>query len=94
MNGQKHLRPYLKRVGNKRWRRDGKDIEVLEVNRVGYRKQYKMRRTIKVRITKKFYGDIKSTTISRYRTLRDANNAMNQANVLRAEIIENKKYQQ
>ncbi len=84
----KHLRPFLKRVGNKRWRKDGKDIDILEGNIVSYRKKHKVQRTIKVKITKKFYGDLKWTTTSKYRTLRDAENAMNQANVIKAEIIE------
>lgn len=30
----KHLRPYLKRVGNKRWRKDGKDIEITEIDNI------------------------------------------------------------
>lgn len=84
----KHLRPYLKRVGNKSWRRDGKKIEVNELSQLRQRKKHTSKRQIKVRITKRFHGDSKSTTISKYRTLRDAQNAMKQANVIRAEIIE------
>jgi len=86
----KHLRPYLKRVGNKRWRKDGKEIELTETENVKQRKKYSSKKHIKVRITKRFYGDLKWTTISKYRTLRDAKNAMNQANVIRAEIIKDK----
>lgn len=91
-NGEwaKHLRPYLKRVGNKRWRKDGKEIKINETDNFKQRKKYSTKREIKVKITKKFYGDLKWTTISKYRTLRDAKNAMNQANVIRAEIIEKK----
>lgn len=84
----KHLRPYLKRVGNKRWRKDGKEIELNETNDLNLRKKYSTKRHIKVKITKKFYGDLKWTTVSKYRTLRDAKNAMKQVNVIKAEIIE------
>jgi hypothetical protein len=85
----KHLRPYLKRVGNKRWRKDGKEIEVDETHNLRQRKKYLTKRHIKVKMTKKFCGDLEWTTVSKYRTLRDAQNAMKQANVIKAEIIEN-----
>lgn len=57
-NGEwaKHLRPYLKRVGNKRWRKDGKEIEIFD-NLIQSKKQNRLKRTIKVKFTKKFYGD-------------------------------------
>ncbi|PWG04029.1 hypothetical protein [Polaribacter aquimarinus] len=84
----KHLRPYLKRVGNKSWRKDGKEIELNETDNLSHWKKYSTKRNIKVKITKKFYGDLKWTTISKYRTLRDAENAMKQANIIKAEIIE------
>ncbi|MCH3885460.1 hypothetical protein [Tenacibaculum aquimarinum] len=84
----KHLRPYLKRVGNKRWRKNGKEIELNEIDNLKPRKKYSIKRHIKVKITKKYYGDLKWTTVSKYRTLRDAQNAMKQANVIKAEIIE------
>ena len=86
----KHLRPYLKRVGNKRWRKDGKDIELFETNVLKQPKKYSLKKHIKVKITKQTHGGLKSTTISKYRTLRDANNAMNQGNIIWAEIIEKK----
>jgi len=87
-NGEwaKHLRPYLKRVGNKRWRKDGKKVEISE-NLVQSKKRNRLKRTISVKITEKFYGDLKWTTITRYRTIRDALNAMRQANVIKAEIL-------
>lgn len=87
-NGEwaKHLRPYLKRVGNKRWRKDGKEIDISD-NLIQSKKTNRLKRTIKVKITKKFYGDLKWTTITKYRTIRDAENAMRQANVVKAEII-------
>lgn len=87
----KHLRPYLKRVGNKRWRKDGKEIEITAPINSRERKKHSTKRYIKVKITKQFYGGLKSTAISKYSTLRDAKNAINQANVIKAEIIENKK---
>ncbi|WP_298899786.1 hypothetical protein [uncultured Psychroserpens sp.] len=50
----KHLRPYLKKVGNKRWRKDGKEIEISETDNISQRKTYSTKRHIKVRITKGF----------------------------------------
>ena len=84
----KHLRPYLKRLGNKRWRKDGKNIDNIEEIVVKHRKKYKSRRLIKVKITKEIYGDLKWSRITKYRTLRDAENAMKQANIIKAEILE------
>lgn len=30
----KHLRPFLKWLGNKRWRKDGKEIDLTETERI------------------------------------------------------------
>lgn len=90
----KHLRPYLKRVGNKRWRKDGKKIAADETDNSKHRKKHLTKKCIKVRITKKFYGELRLTTVSKYRTLRDARNAMKQGNVIEAEIIETKNCEQ
>jgi len=84
----KHLRPYLKRVGNKKWRKTGKCLTEYE-EIVNFRKSYIGKKIIKVRITKLYYGNIKIKTISKYRKMRDAENAMNQQHVIKAEILEN-----
>lgn len=83
----KHLRPYLKRVGNKRWRKDGKDIELYDADEIKPLKKYSTKKHIKVKIKKKLYGDLYWTNISKYRSLRDAKNAMKQAGVIEAEIL-------
>lgn len=85
----KHLRPYLKRVGNKRWRKAGKNNDA--DNEIIVIKRKLIKRAIKVRITSKYYGDRKVTSISKYRTLRDAKNAMKRANVFHAEILTEEK---
>ncbi|MBQ4820206.1 hypothetical protein [Aquimarina sp. MMG016] len=82
----KHLRPYLKRIGNKRWRKTGKGLsEFEEVKNLRRRKTSK--KEIVVRITNRFYGNIEFTRIRKYRTMRDAQNSMNRSSVIRAEII-------
>jgi len=83
----KHIRPYLKRVGNKKWRKISKDIYLEENESVKLKKQHRLRKTIEVKITKTYFGDVKVTTKSKYRTLRDAKNAMNQPSVIRSEIL-------
>jgi len=83
----KHIRPYLKRLGNKRWRKTGKDLSELEEHTNGFKARRKTKKEIKVRITVRFYGDRKGTSLTRYKTMRDAENAMNRGNVIRAEIL-------
>ena len=86
-NGEwaKHLRPFLKRTGNKRWRKTG--LEIDEDIPLSLPKNKKPKRT-KVKITKRYFGDITLTNISKYRSLRDAKNAMKQGNVIRARVID------
>ncbi len=81
----KHLRPFLKRTGNKRWRKTGLEIE--EDIPLSPPKKKKPKK-IKVKITKSCFGNIKLTSISKYKNLRDAKNAMKQGNVIRARIID------
>ena len=83
----KHLRTYLKRVGNKRWRRTGAGLTEIEENDKT-RKRNNEKRIIKVRITKMYYGGLKTKNITKYRKIRDAENAMRQASVISAEILE------
>lgn len=85
-NGEwaKHLRPYGKREGNKRWRKAGKDI-LNEDYVVSYKKNL-LKRTIKVKTIIRCYGTT-IQTISKYRTLRDAQNAMKRGNVVSSKIL-------
>ena len=82
----KHLRPYLKRVGNKRWRKSyfGYNDEIIR----NPKKKHNLKRTIKVKITKKGYGNSTISYVSKYRTIRDVHNATKQANVIRAIILD------
>ena len=77
-------------MSNKRWRKDGKDIDPEEPTLVNLGKQTRLKKRIKVRITSRYYGGLKITSVSKYRTMRDAENAMKRAGVIRARIIENK----
>lgn len=81
----KHLRPYLKRTGNKRWRKTGKNLTGSE-EIVPHRKKHRSKKEITVRITLCHYGR-KSTRTEKYRTLRDAENAMKRAHVLQTLIL-------
>ena len=87
-NGEwgKHLRPFQKRVGNKRWR---KTSNTLEKETILSSLSKKRQKRIRVKITKSYFGDRTVSSISKYRTLRDAKNAMSQSNVIRAVILEN-----
>ena len=86
----KHLRPYLKAKGNKRWRRFAKvQIEKQLEDKAALhkpRKRNKKKKLIKVRLIYK-NGDFKHKEIRRYRTIRDAQNAMNRPYVAEAEIL-------
>ncbi|MCH2235586.1 MAG: hypothetical protein MK078_15145 [Crocinitomicaceae bacterium] len=81
----KHLRPYLKRQGNKKFRRTDINLDDEFVPKIQSRK--KAKRIIEVKITSMFYGDIKVSKISKYRTMRDAQNAINRGNVVRAHFV-------
>lgn len=73
---------------NKRWRKTAKKLNEIE-EEVSYTpKRKKSKKHIKVKITTRFYGDNTWTQTNKYRNLRDAQNAMHRANVIRAEIIE------
>tara|TARA_R110000868_G_scaffold368227_1_gene631214 strand:+ start:49020 stop:49325 length:306 start_codon:yes stop_codon:yes gene_type:complete len=86
-NGEwgKHLRPFQKRIGNKRWRRTS---SILEKEIILKSPSYKKRKKIKVKITTSTFGGRITTSISKYRTLSDAKNAINRPNVVRATILE------
>lgn len=86
-NGEwgKHLRPFQKRIGNKRWRRTS---NILEKEIILNSPTSKKRKKIKVKITTTTFGGRTTSSISKYRTLRDAKNAMSRPNVVRATILE------
>lgn len=83
----KHLRPYLKRQGNKRFRKSALeffDEELLMIPRRGKSNEKKIR----VKITREHPTGWKSSSISKYRTLRDVENAMKANHVIRAIILD------
>jgi hypothetical protein len=83
----KHLRPYLKRVGNKRFRKSmiGFNVEPLGKNKTSKGNSSK---TIKARITLRIFGNKTKSYDKKYRTMRDLNNSINRPNVIRYLIIE------
>lgn len=93
-NGEwaKHLRPFLKRTGNQKWRRTAsKEVdEALEVSATTYPKQ-KRKQTKAIMILFKVYshGDKTSKYTARYRTLKDAQKAMTRNRVIDALILKN-----
>jgi len=85
----KHLRPYLKRAGNKRWRKTGKNLPDSE-EPVHWRKTRAIKKTITVRITTMSHCGCKTTRTEKYRTLRDAENAMKRAHVTQTILLKPK----
>ncbi len=81
-----HLRPFQKKLGNKRWRKTSmaQEKETILGNKIS-----KKPKKITVKITKTLFGNRKVSSISKYRSIRDAKNAMNQAGVIQAIILTN-----
>ncbi len=84
----KHLRPYLKRLGNKRFRKVAASLESDEFDRFIKSKRKKGRKKIKVKITQRIYGDSKSSYYKSYRTMKDLNNAIKRPNVISYLILD------
>ncbi len=84
----KHLRPYLKRVANKRWRKTSKNIALEEFVNIKKRKSPLKKDFIKVKITTLNYGSAFSYT-KKYRNLRDLHNAIKRNSVLKFIILSN-----
>lgn len=75
----KHLRPYLKRLGNKRWRKDAAvDIadELDEDHLVVVREKRKKNKPVKVKITRTSFGGFTSSYTEKYGTLKAAEQAI------------------
>ncbi len=84
----KHLRPYLKKVGNRRFRRTGKksDNELFDFPII-QPKHHKRRRTINVKITTLTNGIFKTTNVHRFRTMRDVENSIRRPSVIHYKIL-------
>ena len=92
-NGEwaKHLRPYGKRQGNKRFRKTGRNIlgeeDPFATHSQRNTVKKKKRKRIKVKITYTWFGDIKTTQIRTFASLRDAQNSINRHNVIKYEFL-------
>ncbi len=82
----KHPRPYLKRLGNKRWRKDavaavvdGLDEERLVVSR----QRRKKAKVVKVKITMTSFGGFTFSYIEKYATLKEAEQSIKRHEVVR-----------
>ena len=78
----KHLRPFLKRLGNKRFRKVAATIE--EGNFEKYEKSTKKkgRKRIRAKITMRLIGDRKISYYKSYRKMKDLENAVRRPNII------------
>jgi len=77
----KHLRPYLKRIGNKRWRKTGKDLETEGIPAIA-RKRRSTIKPVVVKITYQVNDERKYSRYGKYRNMRDAQNAVQKPHVV------------
>ena len=84
----KHIRPYLKRLGNKRFRKISDTLEATEQDRQHLYKKKTGKRHIKAKITLSSNGDRISSYYRTYRSMKDLQNAVNRAYVIRYVIID------
>jgi len=88
----KHLRPFLKRVGNKKWRSDAnlvitEQLSLEQKERTDFVGKLRKRSTsssaIKVKITFEGYGAVTFSQYKKYKTERALNDACKRNSVLR-----------
>jgi hypothetical protein len=90
----KHLKPFLKRVGNKRWRKEGR-VELMDIDNeaalsVPGQKHKKKAKRIKVKFTMESIGGFKSSYYAFYATMKQAEDAIRRNEVIRATVFERK----
>lgn len=83
----KHLRPFLKRLGNKRFRKTATKLDEDEFERFAKSNKKKERKRIKAKITVKLFGDSKYSYYKSYRSMKDLENAVKRPNVINYTII-------
>jgi hypothetical protein len=87
----KHLRPFLKTIGNRRWRRTANKLKnlylVLDNDTIDLRTRSKSKKTIEVKFRLKSIGDRTYSYRAKYRNMRAVNDAMKRNNVIEAKII-------
>lgn len=92
-NGEwaKRLRPYGKRMGNKGWRRTGRNMDCIEYDQVdsvvGFSGSRSKRKSITVLFTIKSFGDYTYKSTSRYHSMCSARDVMKRNKVLTAKIL-------
>ena len=92
----KHLRPYLKMIGNRKWRRTANrlkniDLESCENEIINFKSSGKSKeKTIEVKFRLKSIGEKTYSYRAKYRNMRAVYDAMNRNNVIDAKIIEGK----
>ena len=98
-NGEyaKHLSPFLKTNGNRKWRRTSKaviqneleldnDLPTLSIRRIGG----KQKKTIKIKIKEYWHKDFKKTSIKKYRTIRGVMNSLKRNKIIDGVIMKSK----
>lgn len=88
-NGEwdKHLRPFAKRIGNKRFRKAAVSIEEDEFRKLMKFKKRSGRKRIKAKITVKLFGDTRTSYFRSYRNMKDLENSVKRPNVIRYLIL-------
>lgn len=87
----KHLRPFLKTIGNRRWRRTANNLMNLDLasdnETINLKTRSKSKKTIEVKFRLKSIGEKTYSYRAKYRNMRAANDAMKRNNVIDAQII-------
>ena len=83
----KHLRPFLKRLGNKRFRNVAATLEEEELRNYSKTRKRKSRKRIKAKITIKLFGDSKYSYYKSYRSIKNLENAVKRPNVINYTIL-------
>jgi hypothetical protein len=96
-NGEyaKHLRPFLKALGNRKWRRTAAvEIEQafdeeIHTNPVKQQKRIsrKKKKLIKVKAKEYWFRDLTRTYVRKYRTLRSAMDSLKRNNIIEGKIV-------
>jgi len=85
----KHLRPYLKRLGNKKFRKAALTLEEDQFFNSKRSKRKRSKKRIKIKVTIKYWENTIVSYYKSYRTLKDMQNAINRPNVIRYQILSN-----
>jgi hypothetical protein len=86
----KHLRPFLKTVGNRRWRRTANGLKALpmeETEEIRLKIKTRSKKTIEVKFKLKEWGNKTHSYKKKYRSLRAAKDAIKRSGVIQATII-------